>query len=49
MSKEEAITALKDCVNELCWHCGNYKYEHKGCCDNCRWYKIKCGKEENNE
>ena len=28
---------LKDCRNELCLRCGNYKEAHKGACDGCRW------------
>ncbi|MBO5918742.1 MAG: hypothetical protein J6Q14_08260 [Oscillospiraceae bacterium] len=28
---------LKDCRNELCLRCGNYKLAHKGACDGCRW------------
>lgn len=28
---------LKDCRNELCLRCGDYKMAHKGACDGCRW------------
>lgn len=28
---------LRDCRNELCLRCGNYKEAHKGACDGCRW------------
>lgn len=28
---------LKDCRNELCLRCGDYKQAHKGACDGCRW------------
>lgn len=28
---------LKDCRNELCLKCGDYKMAHKGACDGCRW------------
>ena len=28
---------LKDCRNELCLKCGDYKMRHKGACDGCRW------------
>jgi hypothetical protein len=28
---------LKDCRNELCLKCGNYKQKHLGACDGCRW------------
>ena len=32
---------LKDCVNELCLKCGQYKQSHLGACDGCRWKKVK--------
>ena len=28
---------LKDCRNELCLKCGDYRMAHKGACDGCRW------------
>lgn len=28
---------LKDCRNELCLRCGQYKTAHLGSCDECRW------------
>lgn len=28
---------LKNCRNELCLKCGNYKEAHKGACDGCRY------------
>jgi len=28
---------LKDCRNELCLKCGEYKRKHLGACDGCRW------------
>ena len=31
---------LKDCRNELCLKCGNYKLAHKGACDGCRWKDL---------
>lgn len=31
---------LKDCRNELCLKCGNYKLAHKGACDDCRWRDV---------
>jgi hypothetical protein len=31
------IRNLKDCRNELCFKCGDYKERHKGACDGCRW------------
>ena len=34
---------LNDAVNELCYHCGQYKNEFLGACDNCRWKKVKEG------
>lgn len=43
-SKERIISLkseLKDCRNELCLKCGNYKQKHLGACDGCRW--RNCG------
>ena len=34
---------LHDCVNELCLKCGQYREEHKGACDGCRWLKPRRG------
>ena len=34
---------LRDAVNELCYHCGQYKTEFMGTCDSCRWKKVKEG------
>jgi lipopolysaccharide biosynthesis regulator YciM len=34
---------LRDCVNELCLQCGQYRTEHLGSCDSCRWKKVKEG------
>ena len=31
---------LKDCRNELCLKCGDYKNAHKGACDGCRWKDL---------
>ena len=28
---------LKDCRNELCLKCGDYKMKHRGACNGCRW------------
>ena len=28
---------LKDCRNELCLRCGEYRTRHLGSCDDCRW------------
>ena len=36
----DIIKDLKDCKNELCLYCGNYKIKHKGACDDCRWRDI---------
>lgn len=30
-------TELRDCRNELCLRCGQYKTSHLGSCDGCRW------------
>lgn len=34
---EELRTDLKDCRNELCLRCGQYKTKHIGSCEGCRW------------
>ena len=31
---------LKDCRNELCLRCGDYKQRHIGACDGCRWKDV---------
>lgn len=31
---------LKDCRNELCLRCGEYKRQHLGACDGCRWKEV---------
>ena len=36
-------TDLRDCVNELCLQCGQYREAHNGACDDCRWLKVKEG------
>lgn len=28
---------FRDCRNELCLRCGDYKNKHLGACDGCRW------------
>lgn len=28
---------LRDCRNELCLRCGQYRERHLGACDGCRW------------
>ena len=30
-------TDFKDCRNELCLRCGDYKRAHLGACEGCRW------------
>lgn len=37
MSVHDLQRNLKDCRNELCLKCGDYKMAHKGACDGCRW------------
>jgi hypothetical protein len=34
---------FKDCVNELCLKCGQYKHEHEGSCNGCRWLNPRRG------
>lgn len=34
---DDLQTELKQCRNELCLRCGQYKERHKGACDGCRW------------
>lgn len=34
---DTALVDLKDCKNELCWRCGEYKQQHNGACNWCRW------------
>ena len=34
------LKKLKDCRNELCLKCGNYKQKHLGACDGCRWRNM---------
>lgn len=31
---------LRDCRNELCLRCGEYKTKHLGSCDDCRWKDV---------
>lgn len=28
---------FRDCRNELCLRCGNYRQKHMGACNGCRW------------
>ena len=32
---------LRDCVNELCLKCGDYRNEHLGACNDCRWKEVR--------
>lgn len=34
---ERVLSALRDCRNELCLKCGQYKTKHLGSCKGCRW------------
>jgi len=34
---------LKECCNELCLRCGDYRTEHLGTCDGCRWKAVRHG------
>lgn len=34
---------LKTCANELCLRCGEYKQEHLGACNGCRWLSARQG------
>lgn len=34
---------LKTCANELCLRCGEYKQEHLGACNGCRWLSARHG------
>ena len=35
--RDKLKSDLKDCRNELCLKCGDYKQRHLGACDGCRW------------
>ena len=35
--RDKVKSDLKDCRNELCLKCGNYREAHNGACDGCRW------------
>lgn len=39
--KEKEHRNRKDAVNELCLKCGQYKTEHLGSCDGCRWRELR--------
>ena len=32
---------LKTCANELCLQCGQYRQEHLGACEGCRWLPVR--------
>ena len=32
---------LRDAVNEVCYRCGDYRREHEGACNWCRWRDLK--------
>lgn len=34
---DRLVSELRDCRNELCLKCGQYKQRHLGACDGCRW------------
>ena len=38
---QNAESSLRDCVNELCLKCGQYRTEHLGSCTGCRWKRVK--------
>ena len=49
MTEKELYAALRDCRNELCLRCGQYKEAHLGACDGCRWKDMgNIGKEKEN-
>lgn len=49
MTEKELYAALRDCRNELCLLCGQYKEAHLGACDGCRWKDMgDIGKEKEN-
>ena len=43
MEAENELSDYHDCVNELCQKCGQYKHEHEGACNGCRWQKPRRG------
>lgn len=34
---DQAAQNFRDCRNELCLKCGEYRQRHLGACDGCRW------------
>ena len=37
---DRLMSELRDCRNELCLKCGNYREAHNGACDGCRWKEV---------
>ena len=37
---DRLLSELRDCRNELCLRCGEYKTAHLGSCDGCRWKDV---------
>ena len=37
---DRLLSELRDCRNELCLRCGDYKQRHLGACDGCRWKDV---------
>ena len=37
---DRMLSELRDCRNELCLRCGNYREKHLGACDGCRWKDV---------
>lgn len=38
---DHLTVTLRDCANELCLKCGNYREAHLGACNDCRWLEVK--------
>mgnify|MGYP006932882047 CR=1 FL=1 len=38
--KADMVAELRQCRNELCLRCGEYKMRHMGACDGCRWQEV---------
>ena len=34
-------STFRDCRNELCLKCGEYRLRYKGACDGCRWLEVE--------
>lgn len=37
---DRLVSELRDCRNELCLRCGQYKTAHLGSCNGCRWKDV---------